>query len=435
MPEGLRSSVSLSPERAALDFARRLPDGAVVAVALSGGGDSVGLLVALHEAFRSEGRGLRLTAVTVDHALRPGSAAEAEAVGSLCARLSVLHDVVTWRGDKPKSGIMEAARAARYRLLLEACAGMGATCLVTAHTADDQVETVEMRLRRREDGSRGLSGIAPSSLFFGSRWVHRPFLSVRRSDIRHFLQTNGVAWIEDPSNDNRAFERVRVRQDGQLRRTAAEIAAYGDARAALAAETAELIRRCVTMPLPLLFAIDPAAGAGGDPFRLMLAMLIAVAGGQPHLPGAAQLDHLLARLGQGAASASLGRTVVERRRAFVFICRDRRNLPPGAMLPGEAWDGRLVMGGAVRRDVLVNPETMTPVPRAVSRRALDTLPPGLFGDRGEWPATVLPYLAPFEMVLPVFDLPVAQALARLTGRRPFPDPGLREVEAGGKAAP
>ncbi|WP_042775617.1 tRNA lysidine(34) synthetase TilS, partial [Sinorhizobium fredii] len=117
-----------------------------VLVAISGGSDSKGLLVALHAALgTAEFDGFSLVACTVDHALRPESADEAAAVGAFCAELGIPHHICRWPGDKPLAGIQAAARRKRYDMLAEAAAIFRADCIATGHTLDDQNETIAMR--------------------------------------------------------------------------------------------------------------------------------------------------------------------------------------------------------------------------------------------------------------------------------------------------
>ncbi|MFH1793394.1 MAG: tRNA lysidine(34) synthetase TilS [Pseudomonadota bacterium] len=138
----------LDPARlfAGIDFA----SSPAVLVAVSGGGDSIALLSLLARHLPPS----RLAAVTIDHALRPGSAAEAEGVGRFCRDLGVRHSISTWEGPKPARGLSAAARDARYRLLTKAARDLGATMLFAGHTEDDQAETVTMRMARGE--GRGL---------------------------------------------------------------------------------------------------------------------------------------------------------------------------------------------------------------------------------------------------------------------------------------
>ncbi|MGE0279482.1 MAG: tRNA lysidine(34) synthetase TilS [Rhizobiaceae bacterium] len=180
----------------------------VIVVAVSGGSDSTALLFRAKDKISSDSR---LVAVTVDHGLRPESADESAAVGALCASHNIEHKVVRWEGDKPATGIQAAARLARYALLTQATVDLGGRLILTGHTADDQAETISMRMERGE--GIGLAGIAPMTLHQRKVWFVRPQLGKRRATLREELQQRGIGWINDPSNENEAFERVRVRRD------------------------------------------------------------------------------------------------------------------------------------------------------------------------------------------------------------------------------
>lgn len=190
-----------------LDIEWPLPPGEAAAIAVSGGADSFALL---HWAWKA---GHPVVALTVDHGLREGSAAEAQAVRTWCSERNVSHETLIWRGEKPKTGIQAAAREARYRLLCQACERMGIEHLLTAHTADDQAETVFMRLRR--GAGRGLAGMprerriaaGPGELIT----LHRPMLSVRGAVVRGYAKAQGLPFADDPSNEDDRYERVRVR--------------------------------------------------------------------------------------------------------------------------------------------------------------------------------------------------------------------------------
>lgn len=428
MPGGLRlPDLSLSPRDAAGRYLEDQPDGVTVAVALSGGGDSVGLMASLCDtaAFR-QGR-VRLAAITVDHGMRPEAAGEAAAMADLCRTLSIPHLTMTWSGEKPTTGVSEAARRARYRLLAEAAQRLGATRLVTAHTLDDQLETVEMRRLRRASADRGLAGIAPAALFFGSLVVHRPFLAVRRAEIRAYLRERGLSWFEDPSNDNPRYERVRVRQAGQFALDSRAVLAAAGRRMALSQAAGAYIQSQAWMPLPMLFALR-CRDVGEEVALHAVANLIALAGGQIHLPGEEQLDPVRAILrAEGAGKAfSLGRTVVERRKDVLYIGRDRRNLPVLQAGPAEeiVWDGRFRIVNCTGVPIDIAPAgagaKQDGVPSRVAQRACATLPAFRQSKTALGQVTTQPFLALFETVLSSFDVAMADTLCRLTTRPLFP---------------
>lgn len=185
-----------------------LADAKALLVAVSGGPDSVALLALLAEWAARDGRP-PLHAATVDHGLREASLAEARAVGTLCARLGIPHAVLTWEGPKPETGIQARARAARYELLAGESARLGGAVVVTAHTLDDQAETLLMRMAHGS-GPSGLAGMRPR-VSRGQVEIGRPLLSIRKCRLVATAQARGLPFVEDPSNANRRFERVRWR--------------------------------------------------------------------------------------------------------------------------------------------------------------------------------------------------------------------------------
>ncbi|MFZ5714323.1 MAG: tRNA lysidine(34) synthetase TilS [Bradyrhizobium sp.] len=193
--------------------ARRLFAGLKAAPALvlavSGGPDSVALMWLAARWQRSLARGPQLSVVTVDHGLRPEAAREAREVKRLAAELGLPHRTARWRGAKPKTGLPAAAREARYRLLAEAARAAGASHVLTAHTRDDQAETLLMRLLRGS-GLAGLSAMAPLSERDGIV-LARPLLDVPKSQLIATLRRAKVGFVDDPTNRDTAFTRPRLR--------------------------------------------------------------------------------------------------------------------------------------------------------------------------------------------------------------------------------
>ncbi len=177
-------------------------------VAVSGGGDSMALLHLLHSFCALHGTKLR--AVTVNHGLRPAAAEEARMVHRECTRLGVLHDTLLWDDWDGQGNLQAAARDARYARMAAWASRYGIETVALGHTADDQAETVLMRLARKA-GVNGLAGMAPRKLREGITWV-RPLLGAGRAELRDYLRLQNVSWIDDPSNDDLAFARVRARQ-------------------------------------------------------------------------------------------------------------------------------------------------------------------------------------------------------------------------------
>ncbi|QLH70294.1 tRNA lysidine(34) synthetase TilS [Rhodopseudomonas palustris] len=181
-----------------------------IVLAVSGGPDSLALMWLAARWWRSLKRGPALAVVTVDHGLRPEAAAEARAVKRLAASLDLPHRTLRWSGDKPSTGIQAAARGARYRLLAKAAKTLGASHVMTAHTRDDQAETVLMRLSR---GS-GIAGLAAMAREIERDGVvlARPLLDVPKARLIATLAKARIDFATDPSNADPRFTRPRLRE-------------------------------------------------------------------------------------------------------------------------------------------------------------------------------------------------------------------------------
>jgi tRNA(Ile)-lysidine synthase len=181
-----------------------------IVLAVSGGPDSMALMWLAARWRRALARGPRLIAVTVDHGLRAEAAGEARDVKRLARALELPHRTVRWTGAKPGTGLPAAARAARYRLLVQAALARGATHILTAHTRDDQAETLLMRMLRGS-GIAGLAAMARQSERDGVL-LARPFLHVSKSQLVATLKKAKVSFADDPTNRDANFTRPRIRE-------------------------------------------------------------------------------------------------------------------------------------------------------------------------------------------------------------------------------
>jgi tRNA(Ile)-lysidine synthase len=200
-----RSLPSAAVERFVADLRALLPEESRLGLAVSGGPDSVALLL-----LAAAARPGRVAAATVDHGLRPEAAAEAEFVGTVCAALGVPHHILHVTVP-PGASVQAQARAARYAALAGWADREGLEALLTAHHADDQAETLLMRLARGS-GLGGLAGIRATSEI-GGLVVCRPLLGWRRETLRVLVEEAGLRPINDPSNEDETYDRVRMRRN------------------------------------------------------------------------------------------------------------------------------------------------------------------------------------------------------------------------------
>lgn len=279
---------------------------APVALAVSGGADSMAMLLLAAAAFPG-----RVSAATVDHGLRPEGAAEAAMVAGVCAMLGVPHATLSPAAPIAGSSVQKQAREARYRALAAWTERIEAAALLTAHHADDQAETLLMRLSRAS-GVAGLSGVRPWR-FEGDRLVLRPLLGWRRVELREIVAAAGAPWAEDPSNADPRHDRTRFRtllaretllDPAALARSAAHI---GEAEEALEALTEMLWADRWYGGKALLHA----AGVPREMQRRLLRRAIAqtrAAHGiaAPAFSSAANVEALLGALEAGGAATQAG---------------------------------------------------------------------------------------------------------------------------------
>jgi tRNA(Ile)-lysidine synthase len=188
-------------------------------IAVSGGPDSTALLVLAARWRAARKQGPALLAVTVDHGLRPESAREARVVKRLAGMLGIRHRTLRWTGSKPATALQEEARRVRYKLLAAAARGAGAPCVLTAHTLDDQAETVLQRMARGS-GLSGLGAMARKALLPVAGAddkkdpivLVRPLLDVPKARLIATLAAMGISFADDPSNRDTRFSRSRLRE-------------------------------------------------------------------------------------------------------------------------------------------------------------------------------------------------------------------------------
>lgn len=310
----------------------------VLAVALSGGPDSWALALRIRPAF----------AFIVDHGLRPESAQEAESVRAQAVAFGLDAHVLKWTGPKPATGLMEAARTARYALLLEACHRHGCTHLLIGHHQDDQIETVLMR-RARGSGWRGLAGMPGAARRAGVTLV-RPLLDTPKSALVEYCRAAGVPVVADPTNRNPAFTRSRVRldleQDLTPARRADLLAGIAEHAGRRQAELARLQIRLAdhgTLAAGGSLCLDPHDVFEGDEGLFFLTSLLRLVGQHPAPPTTQAVVSLRARIAT-ATGATLAGCRLWRQGARLWMVREAAAIPPLDMAPGAhdlLWDRRV----------------------------------------------------------------------------------------------
>lgn len=319
-------------------FARLMADFDVqpaerVAVAVSGGADSLALALLLADWARA--RRIQLVALTVDHGLRDGSDHEARQVGAWLRDQGVDHHLLTWQGalgsapgGAAGSGMQARARQARYGLMADWCRARGIRQLFVAHHLGDQAETFIMRLKRAST-LYGLAAMAAQRELFGLQ-VCRPLLAVPKTRLEATLTHRGQAWVDDPSNTNRAFERVRTRALVAALADEGVTPAHLAGAARAAGRITEILDRAVRAFEASAGLSRQGAGCAVDAgaFRALpqvlrervMSRLLHRVGGQAYAPSPAKLARLCAWMGShdaGDRARTLGGCVVRRgKRAF-----------------------------------------------------------------------------------------------------------------------
>jgi tRNA(Ile)-lysidine synthase len=336
---------------------------APVLIALSGGGDSTALLHLIRDRFAAR----HLVAIVIDHALREGSAADAARAALFSKALNVESEIVRLDWPEAPKRSQAGAREARHRAICAAANRHNSSIIVTGHTQDDQAETLLMRAASGSSwrGLAGMRAIASAPVWPEGRGVlmARPLLGARRAALRDALRERGAEWIEDPSNENIAFARVRARERlahleaigfdaGRLAALAAKLRPLADA---IDEEAARLIADAARFADGgAALALEGWAGPTEVRRRALSALIAAVSGADREL-GADAVASLEARLGPNFEGATLGGARLRRKAGAILIERDQGavlgraggaepllslDLPRGVEV---VWDNRLAL--------------------------------------------------------------------------------------------
>ncbi|AGF76405.1 tRNA lysidine(34) synthetase TilS [Bartonella vinsonii] len=382
-----------------------------VILAVSGGSDSLALLFLVKDHLKTLSVSPEIIAVTVDHQLRKESAREASIVAEICRAHHIKHIIVRWEGKKPKTHIASSARIARYNLLFKEAQKQGATLIMTGHTLNDQAETYQMRYQRlskslnvlpceafegmwdggdarntggvlqrgafegmqdggeaRDSGeniaqkncllgendgliyARGLSCIPREALLLRKIRLIRPLLGVKRKTLRTYLRLQGKTWIDDPTNEDFNFERVRVRHSlhpQKLNGIAQRVHEATLKRCQQAQIVADLILALdIAVEYGRCFIAKPAPFLQKHPsFPFVVGLFAVLMGGSSYLLPAQKLITLVQKLCLNSSQKqrfTLAGSVIEYNKNGIALWRESRNMKEALVAPSKTflWDGR-----------------------------------------------------------------------------------------------
>lgn len=346
-----------------------LPQGDI-AVAVSGGSDSLGLLHLTADWAQDLTQTKRkLYAVTVDHGLRPAARDEAGFVGQQAKALGLSHTVLNWHWDG-QGNLMDQARRGRYQVMADWARAQGIGTILLGHTSDDQAETFVMRLGRGA-GVDGLAAMAPRFDVDGVTF-RRPVLALSRAALRDCLTTRSVTWVEDPSNDDPRFDRVRIRQNlgalDPLGVTPARLSdtaqAMAEAKKALNWALSQWAGDHVTQIAgDLAIASDGFAQLPREMQRRLMVATLRWISGADYAPRAEALDHLLDQA-LAAQPATLHGVRMTHRQGAIYLFREFRAVAQTSATFGAVFDHRwhLHAQPSAGQAGAENPENLTLAP-------------------------------------------------------------------------
>ncbi|SMO93595.1 tRNA lysidine(34) synthetase TilS [Ruegeria faecimaris] len=362
-------------------------------VAVSGGGDSVALLSLLKHIAQEEQ--VELFVATVNHNLRPEAVAEADWVAQLAQGLGLPHETLHWQGWDQTGNLQDRARQARYQLLSDWARDKQIGAIALGHTADDQAETMLMRLARAA-GVTGLSGM-PAMRNYQGIMLLRPMLGVTRQQLRDYLAKIGADWIEDPSNHDRRFDRIKAR-DALTGLSEIGISAHSLSRVAEnLAQAREALEQITQDSARQVLSVD-----GGDICvdraqfstlpaeirRRLLTGCVRWIAGRGYPPRQAATDRALLAIDQGEA-ATIGGCLLIPKADKMWICRELNAVESAPGAPGQIWDGRWILSGPAIPDAQVHPLGAAGLKAVPDWRALGKPRAALLASPSVWSGEVL----------------------------------------------
>ncbi|WP_246162186.1 tRNA lysidine(34) synthetase TilS [Roseovarius faecimaris] len=378
-------------QQIAAHFAPDMPQ--CLGVAVSGGSDSLGLLTLLHDWALAGGPALR--AVTVDHGLRPEAAQEAEAVARVCAGLDLPHNTLRIEISDQAGNVMDMARRGRYAALAQWAKEHRLSDIALGHTSDDLAETFLMRLSR-EAGLSGLSAMTARRVVDGVTF-HRPLLSVSRMSLRDLLTGRGVDWVEDPTNDDPAYDRTRARA------ILKELAPLGISAGTLASvacnlrEADEALRNCACKAAEdivqfdagdVVLARDALFDQPGEILRALLLAALNWVGNEGYPPRGSAMSDLIEQARDGKDRTLQGCSILSRA-SHLRICREWKAVAETRCATSEIWDGRWQLHGPHQDDLHIGALGEAGLPLCPDRKETGRPSASLIASPAVWRGTEL----------------------------------------------
>ena len=332
---------------------------------------------------------VQLRAVTVDHGLRPEASHEAMMVAQTCAALDVKHSTLTWSGWDGRGNLQDRARVARYDLIAGWAARQNISVVLLGHTIEDQAETFLMRLARAS-GVDGLSSMA--DLRVGETRFLRPLLSCRRADLRAYLRKLGQEWVEDPSNLDHKYDRVKIRAQraaledlGLSAQNLSEVAQnMAQAREALnwaahqfAQDHVRLVGPDVTIP------IEPFLGLPQELGRRLLVHALRWLSGAAYAPRRAAVMALMTAI-RVQTPMTLHGCRVTYRKGHIWVFRELSAVTGQTCVPGQIWDKRWLLDGPTNPGDVIAPLGMQGQAMLKNWRETGRLAASVQADPGVW---------------------------------------------------